>query len=300
MKFTKVTSTLVAGATLLAGLAVVAPVTTHAATVEGNASVNGGQALPQNGETTAGISFGQVPPTGNTGYLRLQMVPKILDFGNHEQFYAKYPVFTADGQNSGRTDNTINPNYKGGDTNQTAILNTDDAALANVKGKVWTTVVDKQTTRTATESAEDATGQTDEKAGDWTLSVKADGPLQLKVDSGNAIPGKTIDNATLSLQNGAYGQTGEVYNLTKESQDDGFTPVATLKPVADISKNTTMTLSAADTQHQVAQAATDEGEGANVFGWDKTNIKLVIPSSAVVNGGTYEATLTWSLATGLN
>ena len=87
MKFTKMTSALVAGATLLAGLAIAAPAATQAATVQGNAGVNGGQALPQDAKTTAGISFGQLPPTGNTGYLRLQMVPKILDFGNHEQFF---------------------------------------------------------------------------------------------------------------------------------------------------------------------------------------------------------------------
>ncbi|MFK5282574.1 cell surface protein, partial [Lacticaseibacillus paracasei] len=88
----------------------------------------------------------------------LQMVPKILDFGNHEQFFSDYPVFTADGQNAGRADNTRYPSYKSGNTNLTAVLNTDDTALANVKGKAWTTVVDKQTTRTDAENAEDKTG----------------------------------------------------------------------------------------------------------------------------------------------
>ncbi|MGO2944201.1 MAG: WxL domain-containing protein, partial [Lacticaseibacillus paracasei] len=68
----------------------------------------------------------------------------------------------------------------------------------------------------------------------------------------------------------------------------------------DISKTTTMTLSGTDTNHQVAHAGTGEGEGANVFGWDKTNIKLVLPKTSVVNNGTYETTLTWTLATGLN
>ena len=299
MKFTKMTSALVAGATLLAGLAIAAPAATQAATVQGNAGVNGGQALPQDAKTTAGISFGQLPPTGNTGYLRLQMVPKILDFGNHEQFFSDYPVFTADGQNAGRADNTRYPSYKSGNTNLTAVLNTDDTALANVKGKAWTTVVDKQTMRTDAENAEDKTGQTDSKAGDWTLSVKADGPLSLKDDNG-ADTGKTIDNATLTMLNTAYGQTGNVYGLTNESQDDGFTPVGALVPLTDISKTTTMTLSGTDTNHQVAHAATDEGEGANVFAWDKTNIKLVLPKTPVVNNGTYETTLTWTLATGLN
>ena len=181
----------------------------------------------------------------------------------------------------------------------TAVLNTDDTALANVKGKAWTTVVDKQTTRTDAENAEDKTGQTDSKAGDWTLSVKAHGPLSLKDDNG-ADTGKTIDNATLTMLNTAYGQTGNVYGLTNESQDDGFTPVGALVPLTDISKTTTMTLSGTDTNHQVAHAATGEGEGANVFGWDKTNIKLVLPKTSVVNNGTYETTLTWTLATGLN
>ena len=131
---------------------------------------------------------------------------------------------------------------------------------------------------------EDKTGQTDSKAGDWTLSVKADGPLSLKDDNG-ADTGKTIDNATLTMLNTAYGQTGNVYGLTNESQDDGFTPVGALVPLTDISKTTTMTLSGTDTNHQVAHAATGEGEGANVFGWDKTNIKLVLPKTSVVNNG---------------
>lgn len=298
MKFTKMTSALLAGATLLAGLAIAAPVAAQAATVEDNAAVNGGQALPQDAKTTAGISFGQLPPTGNTGYLRLQMVPKILDFGNHEQFFSDYPVFTADGQNAGRNDNTRYPSYKSGNTNLTAILNTDDTALANVKGKAWTTVVDKQTDRTDADNAEDKTGQTNSKAGDWFLNVKADGPLSLKDDSG-AATGKTIDDATLTLLNTAYGQTGNVYGLTNESQDDGFSPVG-LTPVSDISKTVSMNLSGTDTNHQVAHATTDQGEGANVFGWDKTNVKLVLPKTAVVQNGIYETTLTWTLSTGLN
>ncbi|ARY90980.1 MULTISPECIES: WxL domain-containing protein [Lacticaseibacillus] len=298
-KVTKMTSALATGALLLSGLAIATPAAVQAATVDGNANVNGGQALPQEGKTTAGISFGQTAPSGNTGYLRLQMVPKILDFGNHESFVSEYPVFTADGINAGNATNNRYPNYKSGDTNLTAILNTDDKALSAVKGKVWTTVVDKQTTRTDAENKLDASGKTDSKAGSWTLNVKADSPLTLKNDNGGDT-GKTIDDATLTFTNTAYGQTGSVYALTNEVQDDGFTPVGPLTPVADIAKTTTLNLGTNDTSHQVAYAAPEQGEGANVFAWDKKNIKLVLPKTAVVQNGIYEASLTWTLAYGLN
>ncbi|MFD1433334.1 WxL domain-containing protein [Lacticaseibacillus yichunensis] len=298
MKFKKFTGLMIAGAALLS-VGAIAPLTANAATVEGNAEINGGQALPQDAQTTAGISFGQTSPTGNTGYLRLQMVPKILDFGNHEQFFSEYPIFTADGKNVAKDDNNRYPNYKSGSTNLTAILNTDDAALANVQGKVWTTVVDKQTTRTADENAKDTTGKTDSAAGTWTLNVKADGPLSLVNDAGEST-GKTIDDATLTLLNTAYGQTGDVYALTNETQDDGFTPSGALTAVSDLTNTISMNLTGSDTNHQVASAAAGEGEGANVFGWNKTNIKLVLPKTSVVENGIYETTLTWTLATGLN
>lgn len=86
MKFTKLTSATLLGVSVLS--AFIVPGTSFAATQEHNADANGGIELPQHDTTTAGISFGDNNPSGNTGYLRLQMVPHVLDFGNHEQFFA--------------------------------------------------------------------------------------------------------------------------------------------------------------------------------------------------------------------
>jgi hypothetical protein len=301
MKFTKL---IVSSATILSALAMTAPVVASAATPNNDATVNGGQALPQNGSTTAGISFGQLPSTGNTGYLRLQQVPNVLDFGNHTQFLSAYPNFTADGQNqpvnNAATDqNTPHPNYKGGNANQTAILNTQDANLDAVKGKAWATVVDKQDSRSAEENAA-STGATSEP-GDWTLSVKADGPLTLKDDAGNAT-GTTTD-ATLSFANTASAQTGAtanaVYNLTNESQDKDYT-AASSTPVSAVAKTIAVNVSASDTQHTVATAATGEGAGADVFAWDRNNIRLTLPQTFAAQNGIYETTLTWTLSSTLN
>ncbi|WP_125768616.1 WxL domain-containing protein [Lapidilactobacillus wuchangensis] len=297
MKFTKITGMLLASATIIGSLAFGAPAV-QAATVEGNAEVNGGQALPQNGQTTAGISFGQTDPTGNTGYLRLQQVPNILDFGNHELFDAAHPIFNASGENVGVKDNDRYPSYLGGSTNLTAILNSSDAKLADVTGKTWATVVDKQDSRTAAESALDTTGKTNEEAGSWELSVKADGPLALLNDAGK--PTATTTEAVLSMANTAYGRTHEVYGLTNETQDDGYVVGSDDKDVAAITKTIAMNLSATDSKHVVASADKTEGAGANVFGWNKNDIRLVMPSTFAAQNGTYETTLTWTLATGLN
>lgn len=297
MKFTKFTSAVATAVTVLASLAVVAPAAVSANTAENNAAVNGGQALPQNGKTKVGISFGQTQPTGNTGYLRLQQVPELLDFGNHERFDGAYPNFDATGANLGQTGNDRFPNYKSGSTNQTAILNTSDTALANVNKKAWATVVDKQDTRTAAENALDGSGKTDSKNGSWTLSVKADGPLALLDDNG--APTSETTDANLSFANTAYGQTADVFGLTTETQDQGYTPSATLVPVSSITPTIAVSLSTADQQHVVAKAAADEGAGADVFGWSKNDIRLNMPSTFAAKNGIYESSLTWTLDSGL-
>ncbi|WP_461226073.1 WxL domain-containing protein [Lacticaseibacillus suihuaensis] len=293
MKLTKIASLALASATVLGTLALVAPVATNAATQEGNATANNGIALPQTDQTTAGISFGEPNPNGNTGYLRLQKVPEILDFGNHETFNTSYPTFTADGKNSYNDTNNRYPNYKSGDTNMTAILNTQDAKLQDVNGKAWVTVVDKQDTRTNADAINTASN------GTWQLSVKADGPLQ-KVNELGEAAGSTTD-ALLSFANTAYGRTTAVYDLTAESQDDGYTPAAaTETDVSTITKDFNVNVNTNSTAVQVASAADGEGTGANVFGWDKSDIKLTLPSTFTAENAIYETTLTWTLATGIN
>lgn len=293
MKFTKFTGSLMTSVAVLGSLAFVAPTVANAATQEGNATANGGQELPQTGHTKAGISFGQANPTGNTGYLRLQMVPQILDFGNHTNFDSNHVNFNANGQNVANSANDRFAGYKEG-ANQTATLNTDNKDLSDVNGKAWATVVDKQDSRAANTDPNTA------NPGSWQLDVKADGPLAFIDDSGKATS-KTSD-ATINFMNTAYGQTGntvgQVSDLTGESQDDGYETAAALKPV---SKVTPAQVAVADgsANSTVAVAADGEGAGANVFGWNKSDIILTLPSTFAANNGTYETGLTWTLSTGI-
>lgn len=296
MKFGRLTGTLLAGATVLSALAMAPIGASFAATQEGNAEANGGVALPQTDNTTVGISFGDNSSNGNTGYLRLQMVPHVLDFGNHEQFYAKYPVFMADGKNMSKDDNNRHPNYEGGDTNQTAILNTSDTQLAKVAGKAWATVVDKQDTRDETTTPAPNTSE----PGSWTLSVKADDSLQKQTDQGNNA-GVPINDAVLSFDKTAYGRTQDIFALTAEEQDQGYDASigTTDNGVTAISSKIVLPLSSTDVYHTVATAADGEGRGANVFGWNKTDIQLTLPAAAVVENAIYTTTLTWQLSTGI-
>lgn len=298
MKFNKLTGSVLAGATLLSLLA---PATVSAATENGNAAANGGTALPQTDNTKVGISFGDNTHNSNTGYLRLQMVPHILDFGNHTLLDAAYPTFTADGMNEGKKDNTRYPNYENGDTNKTAVLNTKgDAALSSVDGKAWATVVDKQITRTAAETDAKNTAA----SGDWTLSVKSNNELTAVDSQGNAMPNDSISDATLSFKNTASAQTQDVYGLTQEGQDKtwtadvaGLTGAETPAAVSTVTPNIGLTLAkTAGTDVTVATAKAAEGQGANVFGWNTNDIKLTMPKSASVDNAVYQADLTWTLS----
>ena len=282
MKFTKLTSAALAAGTILS---ILAPTATFAKTVEGDANANGGTELPMTDKTTVGISFGDNTDNGNTGYLRLQMVPHILDFGNHTEFLAQYPTFDATGHNVSINTNDRHASYDNSDTNKTAVLNTEDSKLSDVKGKAWATVVDKQETR------ENTTEPTNSVNGDWDLNVKSDDVLTANNDA-------KIPNANLMLKNTQYGRTGEVFTLTNEDQDKGYVGAGD-KDVADFSKNISIPLDAAGQNVKVAHAATDEGQGANVFGWDRKNINLTLPKDTKVSNAIYTAHLTWTLSTGV-
>ncbi|MCI1986985.1 MAG: WxL domain-containing protein [Lactobacillus sp.] len=292
MKLTKMTALVLASATVLGGLLTVAPSTTHAATKEGDAAANNGVALPQTDTTKAGISFGEPNPNGNSGYLRLQKVPEILDFGNHERFDSAFPAFTADGTNVDNSSNNRYASYKSTDTNMTAVLNTSDTALSAVNGKAWTTVVDKQDSRTNADATNTA------NPGTWQLSVKADGPLNKVDNQGNAMGSST--DAILNFKDTAYGETTDVYTLTGEAQDQGYTATATPKAASTINKNITLNVAANAASADVASAADGEGAGANVFGWAKKDITLTLPSTFTAENAIYETSLTWTLATGIN
>ena len=281
MKFTKFTSAALTAGTILS---ILAPTATFAATAEHDANANGGTELPMDDKTTVGISFGDNTNNGNTGYLRLQMVPHVLDFGNHTEFLSQYPTFDATGHNLSINSNDRHASYDNADTNKTAVLNTEDAKLKDVKGKAWATVVDKQETR------ENAVAPNDAENGDWTLKVKSDDVL--KADNGAEIP-----NANLMLKNTAYGRTGDVFTLTNEKQDEGYVGGGT-KDVSGIEKNVPLALDGSASA-DVADAKTQEGQGANVFGWNRSDINLTLPKNAKVNNAIYTAHLTWTLATGI-
>lgn len=286
MKFTKLTSAVLSTATILA---VLAPVTTtYAATVEKDANANGGTELPMTDNTEVGISFGDNSDNGNTGYLRLQMVPHVLDFGNHTQFLSRYQTFDATGHNVGINSNDRHASYDNTDTNKTAILNTEDSKLADVKGKAWATVVDKQVTR------ENNTLPNTKQSGTWQLKVKSDDIL--KANNGESIP-----NANLLLKDTAYGRTADVFTLTNEDQDKNFKADTSIddKDVSTISNNIAIPLNAAGQDIDVASAADKEGQGANVFGWDRQNINLTLPKDTKVSNAVYTAHLTWTLSTGI-
>ncbi|MEJ1294312.1 hypothetical protein QY886_09665 [Latilactobacillus sakei] len=45
--------------------------------------------------------------------------------------------------------------------------------------------------------------------------------------------------------------------------------------------------------------ADSEGQGANVFGWDRSDINLTLPKDSKVGNDIYTAHLTWTLYTGV-
>ena len=325
MKFTKLTSSVLAGATLLSIMAPTASfaATSKAGSADAKTNDNGGTKLPQNDHTEVGISFGDNNSNGNTGYLRLQAVPHTLDFGNHKLLDDSKLDFTADGKNTSLSVNNTKGSFNGTNANQTTTLATGtDTALDTVKGTAWATVVDKQVTRidpmNGPEDTSDPTNPkptsgfhkgTDSVAGTWTLSVQATSPLTA-VDNGD--PSKEIvdengakeeiKDAKLTFRDTQYAQTQNVLGLTKDKNDNTYakdladlTKQPTVAPVKEITKNVSTPLVANGSDITVAKAAAGEGQGANVFGWLPENIKLTMPAGAAVSNAIYKANLTWTL-----
>jgi hypothetical protein len=304
MKLTKIASLVMTSATVLSTVAAVTPAITQAKTQEGNKTMNGGKALPDTNHSTVGIGFSQdqdAKPDPNkhhdddgVGYLRLQYVPAVLDFGSHTKFNPAAPIFTAAGtnlNNSGNdsgNDSATSKGYAGAD-NQTPKLSTTNPNLGSVMGKTWVTVVDKQDSRKVTDA------KNDNVAGNWQLSVKADGPLT----TGKDADAKTIAGATLAFNNTAYAAAGAVFGLTQNVADKGYAPAyAPMSPIA--TKNLTVNLAADSTAVQVGTAPTaSTAGGAFVFAWTPSDIQLALPTDANIVKGTYTTSLTWTLSTGI-
>ncbi|SPS03257.1 cell surface protein [Latilactobacillus sakei] len=298
MKFTRLISTTLLSATTLASL--LAPDATFADVPNKDPDANGGTALPQTDQTTAGISFGDSKPNPNTGHLRLQKVPSILDFGNHVEFNQAYPNFTADGKNTDNANNnrfTSSSNnrvvsYNKNNTNLTPVLkNTEVKDLDNMQGLTYVCVVDKQSRRHGLESAS--------AAGLWTLSVKANDYLTRVDNDGNKMDGSII-NANIIFNNTAYGQTQDIYNLTGESQDKDWIPDPAAAPLSKDSIEQKISVPLFRTSGNgstVAKAHVSSGTGANLFGWKPSDITLALPASATVTSpAKYEVQLTWTLS----
>lgn len=302
MKFTKFTSAALASASMLSIFA--APVATFAKTTAGSTTDNGGVVLPQTDTTTAGIAFGDNKPNANTGSLRLQKVPEVLDFGNHANFNTAYTTFTADGKNYANGENDTKGSYDNTTANKTTLLQSDDKSLADVQGTAWATVVDKQVTRDQASLKNPGTDTT-QAAGDWTLSVQADGTLK-------SASGQELSDAQLLFKNTKTANTQEIFKLTNEDQDSSFTndmssldatkfaddKAKGIAPVSDVTKSFAVDLASTASPVQVAAAKINEGTGADVFGWNPDDIQLVLPATTSTSNASYSAKLTWTLATG--
>ena len=301
MKFTKLTSTALAGATILSILA--PATTTFAATHEGGVIDNGGTPLPQTDKSEVGVSFGDNIDNGNTGFLRLQKVPKVLDFGNHATFDKAFTTFTADGKNYANDKNNQHASYDNSVASKTPLLNVgQDKELKDVANKAWVTVVDKQATRVKAPGMDAATTQ---NGGDWALSVAADDTLK-------TTSGQTIDGANLLFKHTGYALTQDVYKLTNSDQDKTYTDDMA-KVTADkgnvaingsgaaadaLTDTFSLALAAGGAKQQVGHAAKDHGTGANVFAWAPEDLQLVMPTDAAVANAIYKTSLTWTLSTG--
>ncbi|MSD83852.1 cell surface protein [Lactobacillus curvatus] len=281
MKFTRFTSTVLTASALLA---ILAPATiANAATPKDDSAANGGTKLPMTDTTDAGISFGDTHDNGNSGYLRLQMVPKTLDFGNHAKYVAAHSNFDATGANLGVVGNDTHASFDQQDSNKTETLTTNDAKLKAVQGTAWTTVVDKQAENPELVATKANT------AGDWKLTVSADG-------NGLKAGGHTIADANLVFANTQYGRTADIYGLTtKDVDDDGYKATGTTD--ATYAKSVSLNLSTPNEEKVVGTATTGAGDGANVFGWKPTDIRLALNGSNDVATGEYHAGLTWTLNT---
>ncbi|KRL59163.1 WxL domain-containing protein [Latilactobacillus fuchuensis] len=304
MKFTKLTSSVLAGATLLS---LVAPAATFAATAENSTVANGGTALPMDGghDTKVGISFGENNPNGKTGYLRLQYVPYTLDFGNHKLAGTN---FDANGLDTDNAENNVSVGYTGSEntkaTNKTDTFNSDvsdlsafnpsDASETATNKHAWATVVDKQQDAT---SAEETAAGADGKNGTWELKVKSNASLTGTKTTGAS--NGVIAGAVLKLDKTEYANTQDVFGLTGEKQDNGYT--LGTGTTGSITPESSVTLNLDDTKayQTVATVGADMGAGANVFAWNHDNITLTLPANSAVQNDVYTTNLSWQLSTGV-
>lgn len=275
----KNTRILAVAATTLMGLGIVAPV--MAATPNGDAVANGGQALPQTGKTDAGISFGNGGNTGNVGTLRLYRVPTTLDFGNHSLLDANFPNFDATGANMGLSSNKTHASYDMSDTNKTTLKTNENV--------VYTQVVDDQTTRVFNNGVDDSNGMKEEAgkydnvAGSWTLSVKSEGAM-----TDNAT-GFKLTGTKLSLLNSNQKMYDTEAITGKAGSKAGTEPSYLNKAVVlDMDGSTEM---------KVQQAAATEGAGVSEARWSPNDVVLNVPGkeNAKIQDGTYMGKLTWTL-----
>lgn len=276
-----------AAVALLSGSVLSVPA--FAATENNNASENGGQALPQQGQSKAGISFGDDSSTGNLGDLRLYHVPALLDFGNHKDLVQANPNFTADGLNSGKDDNNTRAGYKQ-DSNETSVKKGTDLAYLQV--------VDEQPSRVFKDDGngkkvdpngnEQTANKYDDQAGTWTVNVKADGPMV------NA----SKNDAKLTGVNLVFNST------TAAAQADGITLDAKGNPVVkagttpkDISSTIVVPMQENGKDVKVMSAAAGEGAGTSELDWHQKDIQLSVPQSqnSAIQDGRYEGTITWTL-----
>ena len=162
------------------------------------------------------------------------------------------------------------------------------------RAKAWATAVDKQITR-ENNDPEGETAKTTKQSGTWQLKVKSDDVLTATKN------GETINNANLLLKNTAYGRTADVFTLTNDAQDSDFQADPTIddKDVSTITNNVSLSLDGKGEEVLVADAADSEGQGANVFGWDRSDINLTLPKDSKVGNDIYTAHLTWTLYTGV-
>lgn len=270
MKNTKI---LTVAATVLMGASIAVPA--MAATPTGDANANGGQALPQTGTTTAGISFGNSGETPNQGTLRLYKVPSILDFGNHATFDGTHPNFNAKGQNLGMIGNNTHASYDETDSNKTSV----NAAT----GLVYTQVVDDQTERQLTAENPEIAGKYDNKAGSWTLYVKSEGPLTSKEN-------KQLAGTSISFKNGVVPTQQSTSDVTGQAGSPAGTKPSYMNQsiVLDMEKMNEVA---------VQKAAADEGAGVSEANWTPENIVINVPATgnAKVADGAYMGKLTWTL-----
>lgn len=277
MKLTKLTAVTLAS---LSMLALAEP--TFAATENGNANENNGQALPQEGTTKAGISFGDDSDTGNIGDLRLSHVPGLLDFGNHSA------LSTAGNYNAAGLDASSTtqgrPGYKN-DTNETTVKTGTN--------KVYLQVTDEQSDRKFTDNngvstdskgLTEVAGKYDAVAGDWKVGVKADGPMTMTKNGTKS----DLQGVNLVFNNGTLADQVKTDKVDAGDKPD-FISSAVVVPMNSDSSNT---------DQAVISASTGKGQGISEADWTQDQVLLQVPKSqnTGIQDGRYEASITWTLS----